>query len=152
MRNRTFEKSGPSALLQVGAGRWHPFEIHLGGHRACSTGHFSCLVLVIFGWRKDRQKPDALPCFMAAFPMPIFANILHQGCFLSLISWCRRPPCSAQGSEREYIIVSFVRSTSQDEDVVTSVAKTAGDSVALQEGSWGSLKGSRLRQLVVKGL
>ena len=57
-----------------------------------------------------------------------------------------------QGSEREYIIVSFVRSTSQDEDVVTSVAKTAGDSVALQEGSWGSLKGSRLRQLVVKGL
>jgi len=38
-----------------------------------------------------------------------------------------------QGSEREYIIVSFVRSTSQDEDVVTSVAKTAGDSVALQE-------------------
>jgi superfamily I DNA and/or RNA helicase len=39
-----------------------------------------------------------------------------------------------QGSEREYIIVSFVRSTSQDEDVVTSVAKTAGDSVALQEG------------------
>lgn len=50
------------------------------------------------------------------------------------------------------IIVSFVRSTSQDEDVVTSVAKTAGDSVALQEGSWGSLKGSSLRQLVVKGL
>ncbi|CAL1147463.1 unnamed protein product [Cladocopium goreaui] len=38
-----------------------------------------------------------------------------------------------QGSEREYIIVSFVRSTSQDEEVVTSVAKTAGDSVALQE-------------------
>ena len=47
-----------------------------------------------------------------------------------------------QGSEREYIIVSFVRSTSQDEDVVTSVAKTAGDSVALQEWSWGSWKGA----------
>lgn len=38
-----------------------------------------------------------------------------------------------QGSEREYIILSFVRSTSEDEDVVTSVAKTVGDSVALQE-------------------
>lgn len=41
-----------------------------------------------------------------------------------------------QGSEREYIIVSFVRSTSQDEDVVTSVARTAGDSAALQEPSF----------------
>ena len=38
-----------------------------------------------------------------------------------------------QGSEREYIIVSFVRSTSEDEDVVTSAAKTTGDSVALQD-------------------
>ena len=46
-----------------------------------------------------------------------------------------------QGSEREYIIVSFVRSTSEDEDVVTSVAKTAGDSVALQElGGCASLE------------
>jgi len=44
-----------------------------------------------------------------------------------------RPNRRLQGSEREYIIVSFVRSTSQDEEVVTSVAKTAGDSVALQE-------------------
>ena len=40
VRNRTFEKSGPSALLQVGAGRWLPLEIHLGGHRARSAGHF----------------------------------------------------------------------------------------------------------------
>ena len=49
--------------------------------------------------------------------------------------------CLAQGSEREYIIVSFVRSTTEDEDVVTSVAKTAGDSVALQDagGEWRGL-------------
>ena len=38
-----------------------------------------------------------------------------------------------QGSEREYIIVSFVRSIDADQDVVTSVAKTPGDSVALQD-------------------
>ena len=58
-----------------------------------------------------------------------------------MVQWCRlfslaapcSPPNRLQGSEREYIIVSFVRSTSQDEDVVTSVAKTAGDSMALQE-------------------
>ena len=38
-----------------------------------------------------------------------------------------------QGSEREYIIVSFVRSTSEDEDVVTKTVATVGDSLTLQE-------------------
>ncbi|CAK9045986.1 Regulator of nonsense transcripts 1 (Up-frameshift suppressor 1 homolog) [Durusdinium trenchii] len=39
-----------------------------------------------------------------------------------------------QGSEREYIIVSFVRSISEDvEDVVSSAVASVGDSVALQE-------------------
>jgi len=42
-----------------------------------------------------------------------------------------------QGSEREYIIVSFVRSIDADQDVVTSVAKTPGDSVALQDSEGG---------------
>ncbi|CAK9046040.1 Regulator of nonsense transcripts 1 (Up-frameshift suppressor 1 homolog), partial [Durusdinium trenchii] len=38
------------------------------------------------------------------------------------------------GSEREYIIVSFVRSISEDvEDVVSSAVASVGDSVALQE-------------------
>lgn len=57
-----------------------------------------------------------------------------------------------QGSEREYIIVSFVRSIDADQDVVTSVAKTPGDSVALQEmyeESLGILKNFRVLNVAI---
>jgi len=67
-------------------------------------------------------------------------DALQQGKPSPKISqWHFHPATCLQGSEREYIIVSFVRSTSQDEDVVTSVAKTAGDSVALQEPGRGAM-------------